>query len=637
MNSDKGLVKRDWFGKWALGILLVVFVLWEANHLQGFSQGYDEGLYLTITQMVRSGYTLYKEISHPHGPLFIYSIVPAFELLGPSAAAGRFVTVLYGAVGLLLVALTARELGGWLSGLSAVVLLSLSPEFFRLSRSVMPDVQTYTMTTLAILSSLHYLKTGRKRWLFLAGLAFGLGGLFKLIVIPALLPLGLAVLCFHIRQEGLRSWHKLLGDAALVLGIAILPPLICLLVYGWQPLYYDLIAVTVRARTAFPFAPEANIHWIGEYLLDNAGLTMLAVWGTILLLSRRSSSAAVVISWGAVALAALVFQTPLFFHQMSSLLFPMSIVGGYVMGHLEGHLTRSWKPATWRGGIALLISIGTVAGYIVTLPNLMKDYRAQLVAPTLSTQKDATHFISTMTWPDDWIVTDDPAVAFWADRMIPPPLTDVSFRRVAVGLMTDDQLITLTEQYQPQAIVALSGRLARVPRYLDWAKEHYWLVKPYGEEARIYYLWKHTSLPPIQHPRQEILGQQIRFLGYDLHHPPYEPGGQIYLTLYWQALDRIGEDHTVFTHLLDSKGQLRAQKDNPPVNGLLPISAWEMGEIIQDRYIIPLDPDLPPGEYQLEIGMYQVETEQRLEVREGLEGGGDRILLDAVEVSEPKP
>jgi hypothetical protein len=139
-------------------------------------------------------------------------------------------------------------------------------------------------------------------------------------------------------------------------------------------------------------------------------------------------------------------------------------------------------------------------------------------------------------------------------------------------------------------------------------------VKSYDEDAQIYYLWRHTSPPPIQYSQQAVLGQWIRFLGYDLRHPFYEPGGQVYLTLYWQALDRVDKDYTVFTHLLDSEGRLRAQKDNPPVNGLLPTSAWEVGEIIQDRYIIPLDPDLLPGEYQLEIGMYQLETGQRLPI-----------------------
>jgi hypothetical protein len=176
-----------------------------------------------------------------------------------------------------------------------------------------------------------------------------------------------------------------------------------------------------------------------------------------------------------------------------------------------------------------------------------------------------------------------------------------------------------------------------LPRYLEWVREHYRLIKYYDETAQIYYPRKISSVPPIQHPQQAILGQRIGFLGYDLHHAPFKLGGQVYLTLYWQALDKIDDDYTVFTHLLDSEGRLRAQKDNPPLHGLLPTSAWEAEEILQDRYIIPLDSDLPPGEYQLEIGMYQLETGQRLEVREGPNKGGDRILLGPVEVLEDEP
>jgi len=226
-------------------------------------------------------------------------------------------------------------------------------------------------------------------------------------------------------------------------------------------------------------------------------------------------------------------------------------------------------------------------------------------------------------------------VAFWADRNVPPPLTDPSIRVIAAGCLTDEDFITPTEEYQPQVVAYLTGRFALLPRYLEWVREHYRLAKYYDETAQIYYPRKITSPPPIQHPQQAILGQRIRFLGYDLHHSPFEPGEEVYLTLYWQAIDKIEEDYTVFTHLLDSEGRLRAQKDNPPVNGFLPTSAWEVGEFIQDRYIIPLDPDVPQGEYQLEIGMYQLETGQRLEVREGPDRAGDRILLGTqVEVLE---
>jgi hypothetical protein len=629
-------LRRGKLSQWALGGLLVVFVLWEANHLEGFSWGYDEGLYLMVARLVHSGYTLYEEVSHSQGPLFIYSIVSAFQLLGMSVAVGRFVIVLYAAIGLLAVALTARHLNGWASGLSAIVLLMLAPEFFRLSRAAMPDIPTSSMATLAIMLSLRYLRKGHRSWLLLAGFAFGLGSLFKLIIIPASLPVGLAILCFHTRTERLR-WRKLAGDTALVLGAALLPGLICLLIYDWQALYDHLIAPTVRARTAFPFDVAANVRWIGEYLLDNAGLTILAIWGALLLLTRRSASVIVVVSWGAVVLLALVFQTPLFFHHMSTLLFPMSVLGGCVAGDLEERLRPPWRPMTWRKGIALLIGLGAVASYVFTLPATLKDYRTLLVAPSTSRQIDATHFISTITWPDDWIVSDDPSVAFWADRNVPPPITDPSIRIIAAGCLTDEDFIAPTEEYQPQAVVYLSGRFALLPRYLEWVREHYRLIKYYDETAQIYYPRKITSPPPIQHPQQAILGQRIRFLGYDLHHAPFKPGGQVYLTLYWQALDKIDDDYTVFTHLLDSEGRLRAQKDNPPLHGLLPTSAWEAEEILQDRYLIPLDSDLPPGEYQLEIGMYQLETGQRLEVREEPNKGGDRILLGTVEVLENEP
>jgi len=629
MNSGKGLRGRD-ISKWALGVLALLFVLWQANHLEGFNWGYDEGVHLMIARLVWSGYKPYSEVSATQGPLFVYSIALGFGLLGTSAAACRLVTVLYAIIGLVAVGLTARKLGGWPSGLSAAVLLILAPEFTRLSKAAMADIPASSMATLAILLSLWYLYTGRRGWLILAGLTFGLGCLIKLAIAPALLPICLAILYFHTRSKQPRSWQALAKDLVTVLFMAVLPGLLCLSILDVRAACEQLIVLRLQAARAFPLDAAANARWIGQYLMDNIGLSILAVWGTLLLLAQRSPQAVIVLIWALAILLALTFHSPLFFHHMSYLLFPMAILGGCVAGDMAERLRRPWQPMAWRRGGLLLIDLGIVVGYVLTLPAIAQEHRTLLVAPGTTLQTDAARFISDMTWPDDWVVTDDQAVAFWADRNVPPPLAETSFLRINGGWLTDQQLIALTEEYKPWAVASLSGRFDLLPRYLNWAKEHYRLVKPYDGEARTYYLWRYTSLPLIQHPQQAVLGQRIRFLGYDFHHSPFKPGGQIYLTLYWQALDRIDEDYTVFTHLLDSEGQLRAQKDNPPVNGLLPTSAWETEEIIQDRYIIPLKPDLAPGEYQLEIGMYQLETGQRLEVRGEPEGEGDRILLGKV-------
>ena len=142
------------------------------------------------------------------------------------------------------------------------------------------------------------------------------------------------------------------------------------------------------------------------------------------------------------------------------------------------------------------------------------------------------------------------------------------------------------------------------------------------------------SPPPIQHPLKATLGNQIQFLGYDLDTVSIKPGQSLHLTVYWQALTEMDESYTVFTHLLDKEDRIWGQKDNVPLKGTLPTCCWVKDEVIADEYEIPIQPDAPPGQYVIEIGMYQLETGQRLEVREGPEGKEDRILLGTVEVSD---
>jgi hypothetical protein len=141
------------------------------------------------------------------------------------------------------------------------------------------------------------------------------------------------------------------------------------------------------------------------------------------------------------------------------------------------------------------------------------------------------------------------------------------------------------------------------------------------------------SPPPIQYPLKATLGNQVQFLGYDLDTVSIRPGQTLHLTLYWQTLAEMEESYTVFTHMLDKENRMWGQKDSMPVRGTLPTCCWVKDEIIADEYEILVQPDAPPGQYVIEIGMYQLETGQRLEVH-GRAEGGDRILLDTVEVSD---
>jgi 4-amino-4-deoxy-L-arabinose transferase-like glycosyltransferase len=144
----------------------------------------------------------------------------------------------------------------------------------------------------------------------------------------------------------------------------------------------------------------------------------------------------------------------------------------------------------------------------------------------------------------------------------------------------------------------------------------------------------------IQHPSSENLGSTVRFLGYDLTAETCRPGESVKVTLYWQALRKMDISYVVFVHLLGgefnpaTENFLWGQVDRVPVGGTYPTTAWVVGETIADPYDVPIQPDTPPGVYQIEIGLYQPITGQRLAVLDE-EGRRieDRILLQGIEVS----
>ena len=99
----------------------------------------------------------------------------------------------------------------------------------------------------------------------------------------------------------------------------------------------------------------------------------------------------------------------------------------------------------------------------------------------------------------------------------------------------------------------------------------------------------------------------------------------------WAAVPEevIPASYTVFTHLLDENGVVRGQWDNAPRGGSYPTSLWQPGEIIVDRYHIPLDEDAPPGAYRIEIGMYDpIHGMRRIPLFvQGVRQPDDRLLL----------
>ena len=134
---------------------------------------------------------------------------------------------------------------------------------------------------------------------------------------------------------------------------------------------------------------------------------------------------------------------------------------------------------------------------------------------------------------------------------------------------------------------------------------------------------------------------RARLLGYSLDAKVVAPGDSINLTLYWQALAPFENDYTVFTHLLGepnraSGSPLWSGHDGQPDGGHYPTSVWQPGQVILDVHSLAVPADAPPGDYQLEAGLYLLATMTRLPTTDaaGHLLPDNAILLGTVEVKE---
>jgi hypothetical protein len=139
------------------------------------------------------------------------------------------------------------------------------------------------------------------------------------------------------------------------------------------------------------------------------------------------------------------------------------------------------------------------------------------------------------------------------------------------------------------------------------------------------------TLPAVSHPMSVTLGSQIALAGYNLEPTSgvQSAGQPLKLTLIWKSLAPADANYTVFVHLMDADGRVRAQKDNAPVNSTYPTTLWQPGEFVADTYTIFLPADLPPGGYRLEVGMYLAETGARLAASDN----SDRVVLVTVSIA----
>ncbi len=146
---------------------------------------------------------------------------------------------------------------------------------------------------------------------------------------------------------------------------------------------------------------------------------------------------------------------------------------------------------------------------------------------------------------------------------------------------------------------------------LGWFRVHSEGLEVEGAQQQVYY----------------ELQEEVALIGYDWH--TGEPGETARLVLYWKAIGPPLVNYQVFVHLRDGEGAVVAQSDklNP---GDYPTKWWGQDKYVRDVHLLSIPADLAPGVYRLAVGMWVMETGERLSVTDK-DGNrlGDSIWLES--------
>jgi 4-amino-4-deoxy-L-arabinose transferase-like glycosyltransferase len=633
-----------WAALWAA--MYVSAIIWRAQNLDAFGLSNDEGVYLMWGRLAAEGYALYREIYAVQPPLFLESLALAFRFFGSTIAVGRW-TMLAGFCLLApILSWLAYRGSRWPGAITALLLVSISPLIFSLSRLAMAEVPATALaaTTLALLTV--YTNTGQRGWLFMAGFVLGLSFIFKPLQ-PYVAVVGMVMLVLYRSPDRLRPsptlahlarlvsaqkpWKSLLADLIIFGSAVIVPVAMIFVLYDAAALYDQVVAFRADLRAAIPGSWGETWEFFKLFVIGHWGFWLLAVAGIILNEWVRGAPTPVAqtlsfiaTTWLLVGSVLLVWHTPLFAHHFVVLLPPLILLGADFVGRVV------WLSQTGTGPrLARLSAILIIGLALLNLPAMARANQQTASVVTGGRAQQALALLKAVTLPADFVMGDSQLLIFMADRRTPPALGDLALVGIKAGRQTSDRLIQITKDQQSPAVVRWSLRLPWLPDYVNWVEQNYLARREWDNDHIIHFVPRVGSEQLLPNQRQVKLENGFAFRGYQLLTKKVVPGDEVELKLFWQV-DVVPEvDYTVFTQLLDANGVFVTGFDSQPLGGYFPTSQWPANEIVTDVIRLPVPDTLAPGQYTLITGLYRLNTLERLTV---LEDNRDFIVVTEITV-----
>ncbi len=579
-----------------------------------------------------------------------------------AAHMARFVSLLLGALTVAATYGTARALRcDEATSLLAAAFVAFNPQFLFLSASVNNDNLVTLLSALVLWRVVVLLRMERlrRRDAFLLGALAGAAALSKLSGLLTVVLVAVVVIWHAWRQRSLRTFVE---GGTMAAGAA-------LLVGGWwywrnwhlygDPLGLPAMFAILPQRTQPPGLGELWLEWQGVWrsfwgvfgwfnitlpawlYRFYRGLTLLAGVGLAVRFRRRTEDGRgvqvmLLVGWTLLLLVALLHWAQMRYPQ-GRLLFPALTAVAVLMAlGWRALLPERWHvPVSVVLGLWLLL-IAAVVPWLwirpVYAPPSTLPADSPLPHATDIPFGEAIHLVGWEVEPTA-LSTEQPLTVTLYWRADAPPSGDYS---VFLHLTDDLGLIQAQRDSMPAGgrwptrdwpvgrIIVDRHRFELPPTVpsaitltlsvglYDVASGER-LLTPEGGSVVLDKVWvEGDPMQPL--PLEVHFDDGIVLESYRMEPRRLHPGECLSLTLWWRAEAVPSRDYTVFVHLMIPPDSIWAQVDAMPQGGAHPTSHWQSGERISDTYCLTLPDDAPPDLYQVEVGLYEPATMQRLSI-----------------------
>lgn len=553
-----------------------------------------------------------------HPPLYHALLHFWVPLVGQSVFAMRFLSVLPGVLLVALLFVLGRRMLGVPGGFLAAGLCAIFSFAVYYSQETRMYAWVACFCALAMYADIRWQGDHTRRWgaLFLgATLAAVFTHYYAFFVL-----LAQNVYRFLLRSEDARNWREWLYGQLLI-ALAYLP---------WALAQIEFIGAKASARWEALGPGGLDAVWAGTLVTFGVGQTVssLGRWLGIALLVplaiglrsalQRSRRERVLAYWLLVPLAGAWLLGPLmpfFFPRYLIVALPAYLL------LLAGGLRACARPLTLLWVLLALLANGRSLRNYFSDPVYSKGGYGDLMAYVDAYRRlgDGLLLQDGAQAPlyDYYGLPEPPAYNMppWGDPEMKPLLQSVSAQHERIWLLMYGDPAGYDPDHEVELWLHQRAFRAYHGDYVDASLDLF----VQGEIVP-------SSVPEVR------FGDMIALIGFGYAEGGHTRGGTLPVALAWRALRPMELDYTVFMHLVDRDGKLWAQADSQPLGGTRPTSRWQPGETVIDRVALPLADEMPPGEYRLQAGWYELASMQRLPAS-GARSLADRAKLGSVEIT----